>query len=184
MSRCWAGEVAFVFCLSLWWWWVQRARSVPCFCSQHRVFAPGSLEVADMGFVVSLYLLLRICSNCCMYVVIFSPIQFLYILLLKERFVQVQALEPCSKDSQIPACLSKTFTLCSKCDGKSLNGLKARERHPLICVSESLFWPLCGGWILGEDTRWSTPYHLRSGYSFLSKRLPWLRLESWREQEE
>ena len=111
-------------------------------------------------------------------VVIFSPIRFLYILLLKERFVQVQALQHCSKDSQIPAYFSKTLTLCSKCDGKSLNGLRVGERHPLICVSESLFWPLYEGWILGEETSWSTPYHLRSGYSFVSKRLPWLRLEN------
>ena len=161
-----------MFCPLLCWPCVQGARSVPCFCSQHPVFAPGSLEVADMGFAVSSSLLLRIRSNCCMCVVTFSPMQPLCILLLQESFVQVQAFQRCSEDSQIPACLSETFTLCSKCDGKSLNGLKAGERHPLICVSESLFWPLCGGWILGENTSQSISYHLISGYSFVSKRLP------------
>ena len=46
-----------------------------------------------------------------MHIVIFSPLQFLCILLLKETFVQIQALEQSPK-SQIPACLKhfKEFT--------------------------------------------------------------------------
>ena len=39
----------------------------------------------------------------CMHTLIFSPIQFLCILLLKERCVQVQALQHCSKGLQVPA---------------------------------------------------------------------------------
>ena len=45
----------------------------------------------------------------CRHTVIFSLIQFIFILLLEERFVQVQTLQPCSKESQVPACL--TFSM-------------------------------------------------------------------------
>ena len=44
------------------------------------------------GFLVFLYLVHNL-PQLCMHAVIFSPLQFLCILLLKERFVQVQALQ-------------------------------------------------------------------------------------------
>ena len=54
------------------------------FCS--RPFRSGSWV-----FLVSLYLLSRICLGLPKHIVIFSPIWFLCILLLEERCVQVQA---------------------------------------------------------------------------------------------
>ena len=39
--------------------------------------------------------------------VIFSPIQFLCVLLLEERCVQVQALQHCSKGSHVAACVAR-----------------------------------------------------------------------------
>ena len=50
---------------------------------------PGSSEVAA-GFLVFLYLVWNF-PQLCMHAVTFSPIHFLCILLLEERFVQVQA---------------------------------------------------------------------------------------------
>ena len=41
--------------------------------TQYPAFAPGSSKVV-VGFLVSLYLLSRICPNCSMQAVIFSPI--------------------------------------------------------------------------------------------------------------
>ena len=50
---------------------------------------PGSSEVAA-GFLAFLYLVWNF-PQLCMHAVTFSPIHFLCILLLEERFVQVQA---------------------------------------------------------------------------------------------
>ena len=50
---------------------------------------PGSSEVSA-GFLVFLYLVGNF-PQLCMHAVIFSPIHFLCILLLVEKFVQVQA---------------------------------------------------------------------------------------------
>ena len=80
--------------------------TVPCFCSQHPVFAPGSSEVAVGIFGLFVSFGSRICPSCPMHTVIFSSIQFLCILLLEERCVQIQALQHCSRGSQVPACLS------------------------------------------------------------------------------
>ena len=67
--------------------------------SQDPVFAPGSSEVA-VGYLVSLYLVvqnlpqLHMCmAQLHMRTVIFSPLKFLYILLMEEMFFQVQALQ-------------------------------------------------------------------------------------------
>ena len=90
-------------CPPLRWCWVQGACSVPCFCSPHPVFAPGSSKLA-VGFFWSLCIFCpEFAPN--YHAVIFSPIQFLCILLLEERCVQVQALQHCSKGPQVPACL-------------------------------------------------------------------------------
>ena len=43
--------------------WVQGTCSVPCFCSPHPDFAPGSSKLT-VGFLVSLYLWSRICPKC------------------------------------------------------------------------------------------------------------------------
>ena len=59
-----------------------RSHTVPCVCSQQ--LRNGS------WLVVFLYLTVRNCLSVC--AVMFSPLQFLCILLLKEMFVQVQAL--------------------------------------------------------------------------------------------
>ena len=55
-----------------------------------------TLQKWQFSSLVSLYLSSKIFPNCCMHAVIFSPIQFLCILLLKERYVQVQTLQHCS----------------------------------------------------------------------------------------
>ena len=60
-----------------------------------------TLQKWQFSSLVSLYLSSKIFPNCCMHAVIFSPIQFLCILLLKERYVQVQTLQHCSKGSQV-----------------------------------------------------------------------------------
>ena len=60
--------------------------------AQCPAFAPGSSEVA-VGFLVFLYLVVHYLPQLHMPTVIFSPLSFLCILLLKETFVQVQALQ-------------------------------------------------------------------------------------------
>ena len=60
-----------------------------------------TLQKWQFSSLVSLYLSSKIFPNCCMHAVIFSPIYFLCILLLKERYVQVQTLQHCSKGSQV-----------------------------------------------------------------------------------
>ena len=67
--------------------------------SQYPVFAPGSSEVA-VGYLVSVYLVvqnlpqLHMCTaQLHVRTVIFSPLKFLYILLMEEMFFQVQALQ-------------------------------------------------------------------------------------------
>ena len=68
--------------------------------SQTPVFAPSSSEVAVGFWGLFLSFGSRICPNYCMYALIFSPIQFLHILLLMERWVRVQALQqkiPCRR---------------------------------------------------------------------------------------
>ena len=78
------------------WWCVQGACAVPCFCSQLPVFAPGSPKVALGFFGLFVSLGSRICSY-------FESIQFLSILLLKERCIQVHALQHCCNGSQVPS---------------------------------------------------------------------------------
>ena len=67
------------------------ACAIPCFCSQHPSFAPGSLDVT-VGFLVFLYLVHNL-PQLHMHIVIYSSLQFLYILLLKEMFVQMTELQ-------------------------------------------------------------------------------------------
>ena len=70
---------------------------------QYRAFALNSLFVFQapqkwhLGFFVSLYF------GGPEFAVIFSPVQFLSIFLLKERCVQVQALQHCCNGSQVPS---------------------------------------------------------------------------------
>ena len=77
----------------------------PCFCS--RLFRSGS------WILVSLYLLSRICPNCTCSV-IFSLIFSLCILLLEERFVQVQTLQHCPSLSHPPLRDSTSLFLRGK----------------------------------------------------------------------
>ena len=59
---------------------------------------------SKLGLLVSFYLnVLNLPQR--MQAVIFNHIQFLCILLLQERCIQVQALQHCSEGSQVPACL-------------------------------------------------------------------------------
>ena len=58
-----------MFCSPLWWRCVQGACAVPCFCSRHPVFAPGSSKVAVawvLGGFFGLFVSFgsRICPNC------------------------------------------------------------------------------------------------------------------------
>ena len=79
-------------------------------CAQDPYFAPSTpfllraLEKWQLGFLffclVSLYLLFRICPTC-LHTAIFSPIQFLCILLHEERCVPVQTLQLGNKRSQV-----------------------------------------------------------------------------------
>ena len=72
------------------WSFVQGVCAVPCFCSQHTVCAPA-LQKWQLGFLVFLNLLSRMCSNftCTQLSLIVS----LYLAAIQERFVQVQALQ-------------------------------------------------------------------------------------------
>ena len=80
--------------------------------AQYPAFAPHpllllpALQRWQLGFLVSFYLVVQNLPQLHMHTVIFSPLSFLCILLLKETFVQVQALQHCSKGSQVPACLN------------------------------------------------------------------------------
>ena len=59
--------------------------TIPCFCS--------STSEAAVGFLAFLYLMVHNLPQLWVYAIIFSLLQFLCILLLKEMFVQVQALQ-------------------------------------------------------------------------------------------
>ena len=64
--------------------------TIPFFCSQHPVFAPGSLEVAVEGFFLAfLYPVVHNLPQLQMLAVIFSPLEYLSVLLLEETFVQM-----------------------------------------------------------------------------------------------
>ena len=76
-----------------------------CFCFR-------LLKMAD--FLVSLLSFVQNLPQLFMHTAILSPIQFLCILLLKERYVQVQALKHC-KRSQIPACLIPPWETIHPC---------------------------------------------------------------------
>ena len=64
--------------------------------AQYPAFAPGSSKVAVGVSLVSFYLVSKIYLNSCMSAGIFNLINFLCILLPKERCIQVQALQHCS----------------------------------------------------------------------------------------
>ena len=68
-----------------------------------------------------------------MHAVIFSPIQFLCILLLEEQCVQGQALQQRgpgpSKGAQVPACLT---------GAKKILMLEAIQINPLNCLSNKM----------------------------------------------
>ena len=87
-----AGGVVQVVLSPLRWQCVQGACAVPCFCSQIPAFTSCSSKVAvrSSGLFVSFVQNLPQLSK---YSVIFSPLQFLCILLLEDRFVQVHALQ-------------------------------------------------------------------------------------------
>ena len=86
-----AGGVAQVVCPPLWWWCVQGACAIPCFCSWPLLLL-WALQKWQLGFLVSLYLLSRICPNCAACSQFQSHIVSLYFV-AQERFVQVQVLQ-------------------------------------------------------------------------------------------
>ena len=63
-----------------------------------------ALQKRPLSFC-SLYLFVQNLPQPCMCTFIFSPVQFLCILLLEEKFVQVGALQHCGRGSQVPVCL-------------------------------------------------------------------------------
>ena len=65
--------------------------TIPFFCSQYPVFAPGSLEVAVgvFFFLAFLYPVVHNLPQLRMLAVIFSPLEYLSVLLLEETFVQM-----------------------------------------------------------------------------------------------
>ena len=95
---------------------MQGAYEVPCFCSQHPVFALGSAEVA-VALFGPLCLVVHNLPQLHMHTVSFSPLQFLCILLLEETFVQVQALQQ-SPGSQV--------------SGTSLSPWYSKNSKPLV----------------------------------------------------
>lgn len=88
----------------------------PCFCSRHPTFSPCSSEVAVRIFccLSFLYLIVYNLPWLHMHVVIFSPLQFLCILLFKKMFVQVQALEPLQQS--VPSPWSQAVSFWPGCD--------------------------------------------------------------------
>ena len=95
-------------CLPLRWWCVQGVCAggmsntllllqTPCFCSG--IFKSGSWVFWSLCIFCSEF------APTSMHAVIFSPIEFLCILLPEKRCVQVQALQHCSKGARVPACL-------------------------------------------------------------------------------
>ena len=88
-----------------------------CVCrghAQYPAFAPYSSEVAAGLFV----LLIPYCPDSpqlCIHTIRFCPLQFLYILLPEETFVQIQALQHFNRGSQVLAC-HKDSIQCRKND--------------------------------------------------------------------
>ena len=105
---------------------------------------PDTLQKWQLGFLVSLYLFVQNLPQSHMWKVIFSPIQFLPILLLKERYVQVQALQQKVPGSHIPN-LSRSLLR----DSTSLflwdKALKVSSSETSSCWSgvTDLAYPLC-----------------------------------------
>ena len=75
--------------------------------AQYPAFAPGSSKVAVGFFGLFISFGFRNLPHLPMHTVIFSPIQFLCILLLEERCVQVQGLQHCRKECQVPVLLRR-----------------------------------------------------------------------------
>ena len=84
------------------WCWAEGMLST-CFCS---IFLQAP-QKWQLGFLVSLYLWVQNLPHLYLHTVIFSPLQLLCILFLKEIHVKVQSGQPCSKGSQVPG-LSKS----------------------------------------------------------------------------
>lgn len=63
------------------------------FCSRHPVFAPGSSKVGSWVVWSLCIFWVQNLPQLHLHTVIFSPTQFLWVLLLKERCAQVQALQ-------------------------------------------------------------------------------------------
>ena len=78
-----AGGAAWVFCPPLRRWCVQGACAVPCFRSQHPVFAPGSSKVATGLFGLFVYFWVQNLPQVHVHAVIFIPIQSVCILFLE-----------------------------------------------------------------------------------------------------
>ena len=83
---------------------VQRICPVLCFGSQLPSFVPGLQKWRLVVLGVFLYLVVHSLTQLHMHAVIFSPLQFLPVLLFVERCVQMQALQRCSQGSQVPVC--------------------------------------------------------------------------------
>ena len=86
-----AARVARCFARPLRWRFVQEAHSVPCSCCQHPVFAPGSSKVGSWVVWSLCIFWVQNLPQLHLRTVIFSPMQFLCILLLKERCVQPES---------------------------------------------------------------------------------------------
>ena len=71
----------------------------------------GAWQATDHGVAKTQTRLKRLSTHTWVHAVTFSPLYFLLILLLKEMFVQVQAVQHYRKRSQVPACLSHLHAL-------------------------------------------------------------------------
>ena len=81
------------------WCWGQGACAGSAFLPDP-LLSLWALQKGQLDFLVSLYLLVHNSIQLLLHAAVFRPIQFLCILLLEKRCVQMQTL------SQVPACLS------------------------------------------------------------------------------
>ena len=127
-------------CPPLWWWCVPGACAVPCFCSQHPVFAPSSSEVA-VGFflfvcLVFLYLVVQDLPQLCVHTVIFSPYGF-FVFCCSRRLLS--RCKHCSEGSQVSGPSLSHFDYF--CQNVQLIPIFSVFSHPLPSVPGASNFP-------------------------------------------
>ena len=101
LTGAWAGGVAQVVCPPLWWWCVQGACSVPCFCS-------GLFKSGDWVFRSVCIFCPEFAPAVCMQSGL-VPCGFFVLCCSRRGLLRCKY---CNKGSQIPACLTKMMEEC------------------------------------------------------------------------